>query len=60
MFRHPYTRIEYVEKELGVSRPTATKYLDTLAAAGLLNKQRIGRNSYYMNQRLVALLVGAA
>ncbi len=60
LFRHPYTRIEYVEKELGVSRPTATKYLDTLAAAGFLDKQRIGRNSYYMNQRLVALFVDGA
>lgn len=60
LFRHPYTRIEYVEKELGVSRPTATKYLDTLAAAGFLNKQRIGRNNYYMNQRLVALFVDGA
>lgn len=55
LFRHPYTRIEYVERELGVSRPTATKYLDTLAAAGFLDKQRIGRNNYCMNQRLVAL-----
>ena len=57
LFRHPYTRIEYVEKELSVSRPTATKYLDTLAVAGFLDKQRIGRNNYYMNQRLVALFV---
>lgn len=60
LFRHPYTRIEYVEQELGVSRPTATKYLDTLAAAGFLDKQRIGRNNYYMNQRLVALFVDGA
>lgn len=60
MFRHPYTRIDYVEKELRVSRPTATKYLDTLASAGFLEKQRIGRNNYYMNQRLVALFVAGA
>lgn len=57
LFRHPYTRIDYVERELGVSRPTATKYLDTLAKAGLLHKHRIGRNNYYMNQRLVALFM---
>jgi Fic family protein len=36
LFRHPYTRIDYVEQELGVFRPPATKYLDTLAAAGFL------------------------
>lgn len=57
LFRHPYTRIDYVQSELGVSRPTATKYLDELAEGGLLAKQRIGRNNYYINQRLVALFL---
>lgn len=57
LFRHPYTRIEFVQKELGVSRPTATKYLDELAESGLLMKHRAGRNNYYINQPLVALLV---
>lgn len=60
LFRHPYTRIEYVQKELALSRPTATKYLDELAEDGLLTKQRIGRNNYYINQRLVALFVDGA
>ena len=60
LFRHPYTRIEYVQTELNVSRPTATKYLDELAEGGLLNKHRIGRNNYYINQRLVALFVDGA
>lgn len=60
LFRHPYTRIEYVQRELGVSRPTATKYLDDLADGGLLNKQRIGRNNYYINEPLVALFVERA
>ncbi len=57
LFRHPYTRIEYVVKELNVSRPTATKYLNTLAAVRFLGKQWIGWYNYYMNQRLVALFV---
>lgn len=57
LFRHPYTRIDYVIDELRVSRPTAAKYLDELAAGGLLDKQRFGRNNYYINQRLVALFV---
>ncbi|ARS29412.1 Fic family protein [Sphingomonas sp. KC8] len=57
LFRHPYTRIDYVQNELSISRPTATKYLDELVEGGLLIKQRIGRNNYYINQRLVALFV---
>jgi Fic family protein len=57
LFRHPYTRIEFVQEELGVSRPTATKYLDELAANDLLFKHRSGRNNYYINKPLVALFV---
>ena len=57
LFRHPYTRIEFVQDELGVSRPTATKYLDELAVSGLLFKHRAGRNNYYINRPLVALFV---
>lgn len=56
LFNHPYTRVEFVQRELGVSRLTATKYLDTLAGDGLLEKLRIGRNNYYVNRRLFALL----
>lgn len=57
LFRHPYTRIEFVQNDLGVSRPTATKYLDELAANALLFKHRAGRNNYYINQPLVALFI---
>lgn len=57
LFRHPYTRIEFVQEEIGVSRPTATKYLDELAESGMLFKHREGRNNYYINQPLVALFV---
>lgn len=56
LFRHPYTRIEYVQKDLGLkSRQTAAKYLDQLAEAGFLEKQQSGRNNYYVNAPLVTL-----
>ena len=28
LFRYPYTRIEYVQKDLDISRQTASKYLE--------------------------------
>lgn len=56
LFRHPYTRIEFVQNELGVTRQTAARYLDRLAAGGLLVKQQSGRNNYYVNAPLVQLL----
>lgn len=57
LFRHPYTRIDYVQNELNVTRQTAAKYLDTLAEAGFLTKHQSGRNNYYINEPLVALFL---
>ena len=57
LFRHPYTRIEFVVNDLGVTRQTATKYLDTLAEAGFVEKHKPGRASYYINTALVGLFV---
>lgn len=57
LFRHPYTKIEFVVQDLKVSRLTATKYLDALAADGLLHKQRLGRSNYYVNVALARILM---
>jgi Fic family protein len=56
LFRYPYTKIEFVERELGVSRPTATKYLEQLTTAGLVHKQRMGKTNFYINEPLFDLL----
>lgn len=62
LFRHPYTRIEFVMRELSVTRPTATRYLEILADDDALPVQKIseGRNNYYVNVALVKLLAGDA
>jgi len=57
IFRHPYTKIEFVMKDLDVTRITATKYLDRLAQKGFLEKQKIGRTNYYINSPLCDLFV---
>lgn len=56
LFRHPYTKIEFVERDLGVSRITAAKHLDALARHGLVEKQKIGRTNFYINRPLFKLL----
>jgi Fic family protein len=56
LFRYPYTKIEFVEKDLGVSRITAAKHLDTLANNGFVEKTKIGRTNFYINRPLFALL----
>jgi Fic family protein len=56
LFMHPYTKIEFVERDLKVSRLTATKYLDALTAGGFVQKVKVGRSNYYINQALNAVL----
>lgn len=56
LFRHPYTKVEFIEHDLGVSRPTAMKYLDTLHTAGFVKKTKLGRTNFYINEPLFALL----
>ena len=56
IFRHPYTKVAFLERDLKVSRATASRYLDALAQDGILNKHRLGRENYYINHELVALL----
>ena len=56
IFYHPYTKVAFVEHDLGVSRATASRYLDELAKGGILDKHRLGRENYYINRELVDLL----
>ena len=57
LFRYPYTRIEFVQQQLGVSRLTAGSYLNQLAQpGGLLRKHKLGKSNYYINQPLFELL----
>jgi len=55
LFRHPYTKIEFVVNDLGVTRLTATKYLDQLVGGGFVLKKKIGRSNYYINTPLCDL-----
>jgi Fic family protein len=52
LFTQPYTKIEFVQRDLSVSRLTASKYLESLTAGGFLQKQKIGRSNYYVNSAL--------
>jgi Fic family protein len=56
LFAHPYTKIEFLVRDLGVSRITAANYLNQLAADGVLRKERLGTGNYYVNERLFAML----
>lgn len=55
LFFSPYTKVEHLETHLGISRPTATKYLAAIVKLGILEKKRVWRQNYYINTRLFNL-----
>jgi len=55
LFRHPYSKIEAVQEDLGVSRLTASKYLSALTEKGFVEKHRSGRYNYYVNRPLIRI-----
>lgn len=57
LFRHPYTKIDLVMGELRVHRNTATKYLDEVVRIGLLTRHKLGKENFYFNDGLIALLL---
>ena len=56
LYRHPYTKIDFVAEELQVTRKTATKYLEALQALGIVTKLKLGKDNYYLNDALYQLL----
>lgn len=59
LFRHPYTKIDFICNELNVTRPTAVSYLNQLIKEGFLAKVKLGRDNFYLNIKLFDLLLNA-
>ena len=59
IFKHPYTKIEFLQEDLKITRQTAAKYLDILAkdSNNLLTKTKIGRDNFYINNGLMKLFL---
>jgi len=57
LFKHPYTKIEFMMNDLRVSRITATKYLDLLAENNFVIKEKVGKSNYYINKPLCKLFI---
>lgn len=56
LFKYPYTKIEFIERDLQVSRKTAIRYLEQLQKLGVVKKTKIGRTNFYLNEQLYKLL----
>lgn len=56
LFEHPYSKSEYLEKRLNISRITAAKYLKALEEIGILNSRKVWKETLYINTELFELL----
>ncbi|PWK28945.1 Fic family protein [Arcicella aurantiaca] len=57
LFSHPYTKIEFVEESLRITRKTASSYLKELVEANYLELIKIGRSNFYLNKPLFDLFL---
>jgi Fic family protein len=57
LFSHPYTKIEFVEESLRITRKTASSYLRELVEADYLELIKIGRSNFYLNKPLYELFL---
>lgn len=56
IFRQPYCKIQFLERAGLGTRQTCAKYLRELEKLGVLTGQKIGREVYFINSSLFALL----
>jgi Fic family protein len=56
LFYEFYTKIQYIEEGLSVSRRTAVTYLQMLEKEGFLVSEKIGKERIYQNKRLYDLV----
>jgi len=57
LFKNPYTKIEFLEKELNITKRTGLNYLNSISDLGLLEKIKIGKSNYYININLIKALM---
>ena len=56
IFEQPYSKIEFVVNQLKVERKAASRYLQELERIGVLESQKVGRETLYINKELFEFL----
>lgn len=56
LYSYPYIKIKILEENNIAKRQTASDYLKKLEKAGLLEATKIGKETYYINKGLMAIL----
>jgi len=56
LFEQPYSKIEYVVNRLNVERKAGSRYLKKLEQIGILKSEKLGRETIYVNEKLIEIL----
>lgn len=56
LFEQPYSKIDFVVNRLGVERKSGSRYLKKLEEIGILESKKIGRETIYVNTKLIEIL----
>ncbi len=56
LFEQPYSKIDYVVKRLTVERKAASRYLKKIEEIGILKSEKVGRETIYINEKLIEIL----
>lgn len=56
LFIHPYTKIEFLVESLGITRKTASKYLNELEQIGIVKNIQIKNSKFFINEELFNML----
>jgi Fic family protein len=56
LFEHPYSKSEYLENRLSISRITAAKYLKSLEKIGILQSKKVWKETLYINTALFEVI----
>lgn len=56
LFEQPYSKTEFVVNKLNVERKAASRYLKALEDIGIVESQKVGRETLYINKELIEIL----
>jgi len=56
IFENPYSKIDYLVKNLSIDRKTASKYFAELESNGFVSHVKVGREKIFVNKKLMQIL----
>ncbi len=56
LFRHPYTKIDFLVEDLSITRQTASKHLQEIEKLGVLRNIKVKNSNFYINIELLEKL----